>query len=171
MKKIYGDYRGYGQLATIPPNFLSPGSKDRKNGEDLNQILGNILQEMNCDDKPFVIRCDELPRVRGSEEKLWNIFHYIINFIVSRSPQELTLFLYIKCEAVRADTIDLSLGSNEKKYKVSFHTNSDAKAIDFPEDQKKYCSDGIAEMKGNFSVNTEPGTGWLFNLEVPGKLK
>jgi hypothetical protein len=170
MKKTYGEYRGLGNPSAIPPDFFL-NSKDRRKGEDLNHILGNILQDLKGERNPSVIRCDELPFVHESGDKMANTFQYILNFILSNPPRGATLFLYIKCEIAKTEFIDLSLNSFDKLYRISFHTNSEANTKDFPEELQKYCSDSLTEMKGKFSINTEPGTGWLFNLEVPGKLK
>lgn len=170
MKKTYGDYRAGGDLSPVLPDFIRNGGLATKRGADLNTILGSVLHNLDHS-QSSVIRCDELPTVEGNVEELTKAFQYILDFILSDPPERTTLFLHIKCEIARTDYIDLSVKAAHKRYKVSFHTNSGADGEDFPEQQKNYCMSCLADLKGQFNVNTEPGTGWLFTLEVPGKLK
>lgn len=170
MKKTYGAYRDGENRFPVLPDFIRHGGLATKRGADLNTILGRVLSETG-DLRTSVIRCDELPVVQGDEEDLTRTFLYVLDFILSCPPAENTLFLHIKCEIARTDYIDLSFDTTHKMYTITFHSNSEAEGRDFPHEQKKYCMNCLSGIKGQFNVNTEPGTGWLFTLEVPGKLK
>jgi hypothetical protein len=144
----------------------------QKESLDLNLVLEASLHKIRDPEtlRPF-IRCDELPVVNANGEKLSRCLDHLLRFIFASSPAGTPLFLYIKCDSRMNDFIDLTVKNGERLYSISFQTNSLAEGDAFPIDQKNYCNSCLTEMKGKLLVNTEPGTGWLFTLEVPGKLK
>ena len=150
---------------------VMPGYPQEENIADLNMLVEQVLQELRPELPPSVIRCDELPLIPASRDKMIRTLEYLLRYILAYPPAKATLFLHLRCEPVATDFIDMKLAQGEKKFRISFHSNCAADPGDLPADQKNFCIAMLAEIKGRLILNTGSGTGWLFNLEVPGKLK
>ncbi len=171
MTNTYGP--SYGQ-ESVPAwkDEWPAGHETARHALDLNDLVEAALQRLQ---KPEVsqafIRCDELPLVKGSAEKLSTTVYLLLSYIMDAPPPGSDLFLYIKCDTDGSAAIDPGIRKSECGYRISFQTNSLAEAASFPEEQRKYCSDCLQEMNGELILNTQPGTGWLFILEVKGKIE
>ena len=139
---------------------------------DMNDLVEAALQRLQKPEtSQAFIRCDELPLVKGSAEKLSTAVYLLLSYIMEAPPPGSDLFLYIKCDPENNAFMDTGIRKRETGYRISFQTNSLANASLFPEEQKKYCSECLQEMNGELILNTQPGTGWLFILEVKGKIE
>ena|SRR5688500_4024298 len=148
-----------------------PGHPQEKNTTDLNVLVEQVLQDLCPASLHSVIRCDELPVIQASRDKMIRTLEYILGFILAHPPARATLFLHLRCEPVATDFIDMKMAKGEKIFRILIHSNCTADPSDLPEDRKNFCAAILSEIRGRMILNTGSGTGWLFNLEVPGKLK
>jgi hypothetical protein len=136
---------------------------------DLNIVVEKKLQERYPSALSSVIRCDELPVAYGPKRNWLHIFDHLFNFILFRPPSA-TLFLHIRCEEISSYTFN-RVTPGDKTFRISFHTNCGWDHSDLTPGELTDCESALKENKASFMMNTVPGTGWLFNLEVQGKLK
>ncbi len=142
---------------------------DVKPGTDLNELLERALQLVGVPPSA-IVRCDELPVVRVNEEGLEVTFIYLLRFLFSHHPESESFLLHVKVEQVTTDFIDMVMDKEDTVYRISFHTNRMAQGSLFSKEEADFCSRCLSDARGAFTVNTKPSSGWLFILEVPGKL-
>ncbi|HWJ93028.1 MAG TPA: hypothetical protein VNR87_18070 [Flavisolibacter sp.] len=156
-----------------------------RNGHDIrNQIssgftvpLNDVLQEalrrldglLTRDN--FIVRCEELPQVRGTVEELKQLFSSLIDLIFASASRS-RLFLHVGCSAIQLDAHQ-SVASTMKRYQIRIQTNiNPGKGW---KDQHQValgkCEEILSRLDGTLSVNPVTNTGCLFILTVPGKFE
>jgi light-regulated signal transduction histidine kinase (bacteriophytochrome) len=138
-------------------------------------ILGKILQAVLHKTKSaleahrVIVRCDELPTIKGNGADFENLFHNIITIMLDHPPVPGKQYLYVQCK--EADEEGNKQAGQHKLYIIQFHLNlalSDYWQVKHNVGLKM-CQQIAETYKGGFIINNT-NTGCLFTLSLPGKL-
>jgi|GEM_PF-1689031 len=140
---------------------------------DLNIVLQRVFCEENqrLNKDQVIVRCDQLPTVFIEESRIAKACSFLLNIILEQPPEKGKLFIYIRCNLLKEDIIDLSLPDGAKKYEVLFHTNCFNKP-DWKEKYKDlldYCYQMCIDHGGSFNYKDNFEGSYLFQLILPGK--
>jgi light-regulated signal transduction histidine kinase (bacteriophytochrome) len=141
---------------------------------DLGRLLQAVFEEQQqrVAQLQTIVRCDSLPRVHGKVQTLLTLFRSLVGLILSNPPKQSKLFIYIKCERIDTDIIDMTLPDGFGPYLISFYTNSNPG----PEwetansDTLAQCQQLMAEGKGTLTFPSAQSAGCLFALNLLGKI-
>lgn len=132
-----------------------------------NTILQSIIQQLEAEDrKAIVLRCDELPLLRGSEEEIEIIFSGLLQMILQIKHSVTQLFLHINYKTDEQDSLN---NSGRKQYTIQFNTNISPCAdwMQLNGQQLTGIAAIVQELNGSLAVGEAQGC--LFSLSFPGK--
>jgi hypothetical protein len=141
---------------------------------DLNRLVQQVFEEhqQHVAQMQTIVRCDALPLVQGKVQPLLVLFRSLVGLILDNPPAKSKLFIYVKCERIDTDIIDMTLPEGFGPFLVSFYTNCNRS----PEWEKEnnntlvLCQQLGAEVKGTLTFPSAQSAGCLFALNLPGKI-
>lgn len=148
-----------------------PGKQVKKEAAvkwaNANTVLQSIIQQLEAEDrKVVVLRCDELPLLRGPEKEMKIIFSGLLQMILQKKSSVTQLFLHINCKTGEQDLPNIF---SVKQYTIQFNTNispcADWMQLNAP--QLTGINAIVQELNGSLAVGEAQGC--LFSLTFPGK--
>lgn len=142
---------------------------------DLNSVLKESLKKAQAevDHLKLIVRCEALPKIRGDFNEMLKLFDHLLSMILNHHLQTSRLFLYVDCEEVSSDVIDMTLEEDFKRYAIKFHTNitthGNWKLLN--NQALVSCQQIIFNHRGNLAVNEISKTGCVFSVLLPGKIE
>lgn len=120
-----------------------------------------------------IVRCENLPVVRGNYEQVTQLFDRLLKMIFSHPPGSSRLFLYVDCTEYTGEAADPFLEKEIRRYLIKFHTNiAISKSWHTAnKDAITICKHILSELNGNLVVNSVSSTGCLFAVTLPGKFE
>ena len=152
---------------------------DQKNFYPLTMLsLNDIFRESMRKIQPFfaqvkiIVRCENLPVIKGNLEDISWIFEEMIRIIFRYSGTKSQSFLYVDCEEGEAGFEDDIISEGFKKYTIKFRTNITPHE-NWEEVHKELLTKFrliLSKHNAKFQVNKPNHTGFLFSISVPGKI-
>jgi hypothetical protein len=141
---------------------------------DLNRLAQQVFEEHQprVAQLQTIVRCDTLPLVQGGEQCLLTLFRNAVGLVLEHPPRNSKLFIYIKCERKATDVIDLSIPDGFIEYEIRFYTNSNT-STDWEKvniETLALCEQLSSESKGVLEFPAARNAGYLFTLNLPGKI-
>jgi light-regulated signal transduction histidine kinase (bacteriophytochrome) len=141
---------------------------------DLNRLVQQVFEEQQqkVSQLQTIIRCDVLPLVQGGVHCFLALFRNTVGEVLEHPPRNSKLFIYIKCERKATEVIDLTMPDGFIQYEIRFYTNSN----NSPEWEKAnintlaLCEQLSTESKGVLEFPAARNAGYLFTLNLPGKI-
>jgi hypothetical protein len=137
-----------------------------------NTILQRALQKLKPEVRSnIVLRCDELPRVKITEECLENAFTELLSLIITNRSPDKKLFLHISSIQETETENDRHLNDGSNRYQVQFHSNTPPHTDWLPENQQQINSiaASLVPAGGSLVVNHLKNSGCIFCIALPGK--
>lgn len=154
-------------------NIINPSPVS--NMLSLNEIFRESIKKAQSavDSLDSIVRCENLPLVRGNYEQVTQLFDRLLEMIFRHSAKGSRLFLHVDCTEYTGEAADPFLEKETRRYLIKFHTNiatseswhtanNDAIAV---------CKQILSELNGNLVVNSVSSTGCLFAVTLPGKFE
>ena len=139
----------------------------------LNSIIQAVLLEerMRIEKQNVIIRCDNLPAVLMNKEAVQKVCRTLLSIILDQPPKRGKLFLYVKCNVLGNDMMDMSLPDGLKLYEICFHANSSPLSAwtDVYNEALEFCRTTCMQYGGNFFYNNNSDGQYLFRVTLPGK--
>lgn len=139
---------------------------------NLNLVVQNLLQAMQqVKELQAIIRFDLLPQVIGNDTELHEVFENLFTSIINHPPAGNKLFIYIRCEKAKSETMDLRLPEGFCLYTIGIYTNikADERWLQLHQQQQERSKGIIQQMMGTLITHPITNTGCLYELELPGK--
>jgi light-regulated signal transduction histidine kinase (bacteriophytochrome) len=138
---------------------------------NLNHVIQQLLQALAKEVKALqaIIRFDLLPFVKGNGTELYEVFENLFTSIINHPPAGNKLFIYIRCEKARSETMDLRLPEGFCLYTICVYTNIKVDEAWLHQHQQVRARKLIQQMMGNLITHPITNTGCLYELELPGK--
>jgi hypothetical protein len=157
---------------TIPVNS-QPAIVTVKQAVCLNSVIKAVFmgERARIDKQKVIIRCDQLPTVLMEEEAVQQVCRLLLLCILDQPPKRGKLFLYIKCNVLEEDAIDMALPDGIQQYEICFHTNSFNKPAwqELFKETLDYCRITCMQYGSNFFYNNSSDGHYLFRVTLPGK--
>ena len=139
--------------------------------------LGEVMQYELLVRQPLmqqlqaIVRFDALPQVAGTQPQMARLFQLMLDSIVHHPPAGTKLLLYLKCERVATDILDLSLPEGFQQFGLSVFTNIIANEAWQLQQQAALAEmeNLVLQAKGSFSFSAIVKTGCLYQVQLPGK--
>jgi len=141
----------------------------------LNHVLKESLKKAQAqvDHLQLIVRCETLPQIKADHNEMIKLFDGLLSIILNSSPQSSRLFLYVDCEDVADDVVDMNWGEGFKRYIIKFHTNVSThgnwKLVN--SQALINCRQILSSHNGTLVVNEINSTGCLFSFSLPGKIE
>ena len=118
----------------------------------------------------IVVRCENLPVIKGNREDVAQLFEGLIRIILSYSDTTAQVFLYIDCEDMERGRSAHVTSEEYKIYAIKFRTN-----ISPDSNWMQVHADALARYKQLLSIHNaifhvnSTNAGCMFSISVPGK--
>lgn len=135
---------------------------------DTNAVLQKALQRFTVKDRASIIlRCDELPSVRGLEDDFETVFSTLLQMILQRKGDVAKLYLHIHCTAED----DPLMAAGVKPVNILFSTNISpcVNWLQLHEKQINTVSALLRKHRGSFVINQVKNGGCIFTVSILGK--
>lgn len=141
----------------------------------LNEVFRDSLRKAQAGSVPLqmIIRCESLPRIKTHSSEMSLLFDSLLGMILNHPPNTSQLFLYVDCEEMNGDIIDMTLAEGFKRYTIKFFTN-----VTTNENWKVVnsqalinCRQILSRHSGTLVVNEISSAGCLFSVSLPGKIE
>ena len=114
-----------------------------------------------------IVRCENLPQVRGSKQDISQAFEDLIRMIMTSPAGEGKLYLFLEC----AEINDGEVPEGFKSYTIRFRTN--ILPAENWRDLHEHILDRVRKIfslnQAVFVVNSTNTNGCLFSISLPGK--
>lgn len=114
----------------------------------------------------MVLRCDELPHLKGTEEELERIFSALLQMILHQKETVSQLFLHVHAKTALQETVSMT-GSTY--YIIQFNTNITPCAGWMQNNEKQLTDIQTILDKYNGSLQLAEAQGCIFSFSLPGK--
>jgi hypothetical protein len=133
----------------------------------LRKALHNLTPEVRSN---LVLRCDELPLVKITEECLENAFTELLSLIISNRSTDTKLFLHISCIQETEPGNNTGVKDGNHRYQVQFHSNTSPYTEWLPKNQQQINSiaASLVPAGGSLVVNHLKNSGCIFCIALPG---
>ncbi|HEV7331337.1 MAG TPA: hypothetical protein VGN63_09885 [Flavisolibacter sp.] len=131
--------------------------------------MKNVLQSLPPEEKgKIVLRCDDLPLVKGDEATLENLFQGLLQMILQKKEEVQTLFLHISCTADEKTPMEKA---GTRFFTTQFNTNIIPCTAWFERNKGRLdeLSAMVAQSNGSLAVNQFRSSGCIFSVSLPGK--
>lgn len=142
----------------------------------LNDVFRECITKAQAtvDSLHIIVRCEDLPKVRGNYNEVSKLFNLLLKMIFSHPPPNSKLFLYVVCTAQHTEVQDPLLQNGYKRYLIKLQTNIDtSRGWQMANDHAiAICKNILSEeLNGNLVVNSVSSTACLFSISLPGKFE
>lgn len=151
--------------ATQQKQLLNTKETHPVNVLSLNDVFRESIKRVQAAARAdLIIRCEQLPQVKGQKAELEELFTLLIGMIVDKKTAGSKQFLYIDCEDPE---------KNGKDYLIKIHTNSSTNESwkEANRDTIHRCERILEAHHGSLTVNNIQHTGCLFLIALPGKFE
>ncbi len=116
-----------------------------------------------------VVRCENLPVIRGNREECMRLFNILTESIFSAPPNGSKRFLYVDCEEDKS--LQTPPGEGFQWFRIRFHTNITTGESWMKAHQEALddCTRILSAHGANFAAHHINHTGCLFSITVAGK--
>lgn len=155
-------------LSVSPVAESKPSIKTEATFIDTNAILQKALQKLSVQDKgSIILRCDELPFIRGLEDDFETVFSTLLQMILQKKADVGKLFLHIHCTAED----DQLTAAGVKPFNILFNTNVSpcVNWLQLNEKQINAATSLLQKHTGSFVVNRVKNGGCIFTVSIFGK--
>jgi len=115
-----------------------------------------------------IVRCDNLPQVKGNKQDMTQAFEELIRMIMSTPAPDGRLFLYLDCAEMNgAEVLDEGFKSFTIKFRTNILPGKNWEASH--KEALEKCRNIFSLHQAVFHVNSNNTNGCLFSISLPGK--
>jgi uncharacterized protein YdiU (UPF0061 family) len=133
-----------------------------------NAVLQKALQKIIAEDRgSIILRCDELPSVRGTEDDFETVFSTLVQMILQKKNDVSKLFLHINCTAED----EQATAAGVKPFNIQFNTNISPSVnwLQLHQQQINEVAAILHKHTGSLVVNQVKNGGCIFSVSLLGK--